>query len=47
MVQVGPVTYRPGLPVALRPRMWEGQAALQAQGKLVWPAPCCRASGHL
>ncbi|HEY0419903.1 MAG TPA: hypothetical protein VGC80_10320, partial [Acetobacteraceae bacterium] len=34
-VQVGPATYRPGLPLALHQRMWEGQAALQAQGKLV------------
>ena len=34
-VQVGPSHHRPGLPVALHQRMWEGQAALQAQGKLV------------
>lgn len=34
-IRVGPETYRPGLPVALHQRMWEGQAQLQAQGKLI------------
>ena len=34
-VRVGPVTYRPGLPIALHQRMWEGAAKLQDQGKLI------------
>jgi hypothetical protein len=33
-VRVGPETYRPGLPPDLHARMWQGQAALLAQGKL-------------
>lgn len=34
-IRVGPETYRPGLPLALHQRMWEGQAQLQQQGKLI------------
>jgi hypothetical protein len=34
-VRVGPETYRPGLPIALHQRMWEGQAELQSREKLV------------
>ncbi|WP_426959757.1 hypothetical protein [Muricoccus radiodurans] len=34
-VRVGPVIHRPGLPIALHRRMWEEQARLQDQGKLV------------